>query len=362
MPDSVQSRHILIRYQGSFRASDAITRSKEDAKAMADSIAGVLKRNKNKFEALAKTLSDDKSNSDNGGDLGYSGPGKLTKDFNDFIFDNKTGTLGVVETEFGFHVVEVQEQKNKQKAMKFATISKEIEASEKTLNEVFANASRFELAAQKGDFSQIAKTQELALKPVNKIGALDATIPGVGNNRSIVNWAFGEDVSVGDVKRFSILDGYVVVQLTRKSPKGLMSIAEASSLVMPKLRNAYKAKQIMATISGDDLDAIASSQGITVQNATAITMAAPTIPGAGAEPEVVGAAFAKAAGETTSLIAGEKGVFKVRVTAVNNAPALENYASYANQLNSAATPAVNTKVYQALKNAAEIEDNRANFF
>ena len=362
MPDSVQSRHILIRYQGSFRASDAITRSKEDAKAMADSIAGVLKRNKNKFEALAKTLSDDKSNSDNGGDLGYSGPGKLTKDFNDFIFDNKTGTLGVVETEFGFHVVEVQEQKNKQKAMKFATISKEIEASEKTLNEVFANASRFEVAAQKGDFSQIAKTQELALKPVNKIGALDATIPGVGNNRSIVNWAFGEDVSVGDVKRFSILDGYVVVQLTRKSPKGLMSIAEASSLIMPKLRNAYKAKQIMATISGDDLDAIASSQGITVQNATAITMAAPTIPGAGAEPEVVGAAFAKAAGETTSLIAGEKGVFKARVTAVNNAPALENYASYANQLNSAATPAVNTKVYQALKNAAEIEDNRANFF
>jgi peptidylprolyl isomerase/peptidyl-prolyl cis-trans isomerase D len=362
MPDSVQSRHILIRYQGSFRASDAITRSKEDAKAMADSIAGVLKRNKNKFEALAKTLSDDKSNSDNGGDLGYSGPGKLTKDFNDFIFDNKTGTLGVVETEFGFHVVEVQEQKNKQKAMKFATISKEIEASEKTLNEVFANASRFEVAAQKGDFSQIAKTQELALKPVNKIGALDATIPGVGNNRSIVNWAFGEDVSVGDVKRFSILDGYVVVQLTRKSPKGLMSIAEASSLVMPKLRNAYKAKQIMATISGDDLDAIASSQGISVQNATAITMAAPTIPGAGAEPEVVGAAFAKAAGETTSLIAGEKGVFKARVTAVNNAPALENYASYANQLNSAATPAVNTKVYQALKNAAEIEDNRANFF
>ena len=362
MPDSVQSRHILIRYQGSFRASDAITRSKEDAKSIADSITRVLKRNKNKFEALAKTLSDDKTNSDTGGDLGYVGPGKMTKEFNDFIFDNKTGVLGVVETEFGFHVVEVQEQKNKQKAMKFATLSKEIEASEKTLNEVFANASRFELAAQKGDFSQIAKEQELALKPVNKIGALDATIPGVGNNRSIVNWAFEEDVSVGDVKRFSILDGYVVVQLTRKSPKGLMSIAEASSLVMPKLRNAYKAKQIMATISGDDLNAIASSQGITVQNATAITMAAPTIPGAGAEPEVVGAAFAKAAGETTSLIAGEKGVFKVRVTAVNNAPVLENYASYANQLNSAATPAVNTKVYQALKNVAEIEDNRANFF
>tara|TARA_B100000795_G_scaffold74419_1_gene52780 strand:+ start:37407 stop:39530 length:2124 start_codon:yes stop_codon:yes gene_type:complete len=362
MPDSVQSRHILIRYQGSFRASDAITRSKEDAKAMADSITTIIKRNKNTFENLAKTLSDDKSNSDKGGDLGYSGPGKMTKEFNDFIFDNKTGALGVVETTYGFHVVEVQEQKNKQKAIKFATISKEIEASEKTLNEVFASASRFELAAQKGDFFEIAKGQELVLKPVNKIGALDATIPGVGNNRSIVNWAFGEEAAVGDVKRFNILDGYVVVQLTRKSPKGLMSIAEASALVMPKVRNQKKAIQIKASMIGDDLDVIATAQGVSVQNATAITMAAPTIPGAGAEPAVVGAAFAKAAGETTGLITGEKGVFKVRVTAVNNAPVLETYTLYANRLNNAATPTVNTKVYQALKNAAEIDDNRANFF
>ena len=141
-----------------------------------------------------------------------------------------------------------------------------------------------------------------------------------------------------------------------------MSIAEASALVMPKVRNQKKAIQIKASMIGDDLDVIATAQGVSVQNATAITMAAPTIPGAGAEPAVVGAAFAKAAGETTGLITGEKGVFKVRVTAVNNAPVLETYTLYANRLNNAATPTVNTKVYQALKNAAEIDDNRANFF
>ncbi|MGK0387246.1 MAG: peptidyl-prolyl cis-trans isomerase D [Patiriisocius sp.] len=362
MPDSVQSRHILIRYQGSFRASDAITRSKEDAKTMADSLNAVITKTSSKFEELAKTMSDDKSNSDKGGDLGFSRPGKMVPTFNDFIFDNETGTVGVVETDFGYHIVEVLEQKNKQRAIKIATVSKAVEASEKTLNDVFANASKFELASQKGDFSEIAKSQELALRPVNKIGALDANIPGVGNNRSIVNWAFGEEATVGDVKRFSIPEGYVIVQLTRKSEKGLMSIAEASALVTPKIRNKKKAEKIMSTMIGDDLNAVATSQSVTVQNATAITMAAPTIPGAGAESEVVGAAFAKAAGESTNVIAGEKGVFKVRVTAVNNAPALENYASYSNQLNSAATPTVNTKVYEALKNAAEIEDNRANFF
>jgi peptidylprolyl isomerase/peptidyl-prolyl cis-trans isomerase D len=362
MPDSVGSRHILIRYQGSFRASDAITRSKEDAKIMADSLKAVITKNSSKFKELAKTMSDDKSNSDKGGDLGFSRPGKMVPTFNDFIFDNETGTIGVVETDFGYHVVEVLEQKNKQRAIKIATVSKVVEASEKTLNDVFANASRFELASQKGDFSEISKAQELALKPVNKIGELDANIPGLGNNRSIVKWAFGEEVTVGDVKRFSIPEGYAIVQLTRKSAKGLMSIAEASTLVTPKVRNKKKAEKIMTSMTGDDLNTIATSQSVTVQNATAITMAAPTIPGAGAEPAVVGAAFAKATGESTSVIAGEKGVFKVRVTAVNNAPTLDNYTSYANKLNSAAIPTVNTKVYEALKNTAKIEDNRANFF
>lgn len=362
MPDSVQSRHILIRYQGSFRASDAITRSKEAAKDLADSISAVIKRSPSKFDDLAKTMSDDKSNSEKGGDLGFSGPGKMVPTFNDFIFDNATGTIGVVETDFGYHIVEVQEQKNRQRAVKVATVTKEVEASEKTLNEVFAKASKFELAAQKGDFSEVVKESELLTKPVNKIGELDANIPGVGNNRTIVNWAFEEETNVGDVKRFSVPDGYVIVQLTRKSPKGLMSIAEASGRVTPILRNEKKAERIKLNMTGDDLNTIASGQSVTVQTATAITMAAPTIPGAGSEPAVVGAAFGKAAGETTGAIAGEKGVFKVRVTAVNEAPALENYATYSNQLNNAATPAVNTKVYEALKNAAEIEDNRANFF
>ncbi|GEQ85357.1 peptidylprolyl isomerase [Patiriisocius marinistellae] len=362
LPDSVQSSHMLIRWKGTMRASDAITRSKEDAKKLADSLNALVKKSPSKFEDLAKQFSDDKSNSEKGGDLGYSGPGRMVPAFNDFIFDNKEGSVGVVETDFGYHVVKVGEQKNMQKAIKVATVSKEIEASEKTLNDVFAKASKFEVASQKGDFTEVAKSQELNLKPVNKISNMDASIPGIGNNRSIVNWAFEENSEVGDIKRFSTSDGYVIAQLTRKSPRGLMSVAEASAVVTPKLRNKKKAEKIKAGISGNDLNAIATSQNVTVQNATAITMAAPTLPGAGAEPKVVGAAFAKKAGESTGLIDGEKGVFKVKVTAVNPAPGLENYATYSNQLNSAATPTVNSKVFQALKNAADVEDNRANFF
>ena len=362
MPDSVQSKHILIRYSGSLRASDAITRSKADAKKLADSLNAAIKSSPSKFKDLAIAFSDDKSNNEKGGDLGFSGPGRMVPAFDKFIFENSTGTVGVVETDFGFHVVGIEDQRNKQKAIKVATITKEVEASETTLNDVFAQASKFEVSSQKGDFAEVAKSQELALKPVNKIGALDANIPGVGSNRTIVNWAFNEETEVGDVKRFSTADGYVIAQLTRKSPKGLMSVAEASAIVSPKLRNKKKAEKIRAAVTGESLQDVASSQGVTVQSASAITMAAPTLPGAGAEPAVVGAAFAKQVGESTGLIDGEKGVFKVKVLAANNAPDLETYSMYANQLNNAATPAVNTKVYQALKKASDIEDNRANMF
>ncbi|RMA66480.1 peptidylprolyl isomerase [Ulvibacter antarcticus] len=362
LPDSIKSKHILVRFAGTLRAAEDITRSKEEAQKLADSLLTVVKRDKSKFDVLAGQFSDDTSNKDKGGDLGYNAPGRMVAAFDNFTIDNKPGTVGVVETDFGFHVISVEDQKNLQKAVKVATITKEIEASEKTMSDVFAQASKFELGSQKGDFSTFAKEQNIEVKPVNKIDRMDSNIPGVGNNRSIVNWAFEEDTNVGNVKRFSVPNGYVIVQVTRKSPKGLMSVAEASTAVTPILRNQKKAKKIRESITGTELKEIAASQNVTVQNATALTMAAPTIPGAGAELAVVGAAFSKKAGESTGLIDGKAGVFKVKVLAVNKAPNLESYTTYANQLNAKITPTVNNAIFKALKEGADIEDNRANFF
>ncbi len=361
LPDSVQSRHILVRYQGLQTAPQDVTRTKEAAKKLADSLSSVINKDKSKFEALASEFSEDLSNKEEGGDLGYVGPGRMVPAFNDFIFDNKVGTVGVVETNFGFHVAEVLDQKNKQRAVKIATVIKKIEPSETTINNTFSKATNFEVAAKDGDFSEVAKEQELTVRPVNKIGELDANIPGVGNNRTIIIWGFEEETEVGDVKRFNIPGGYVIAQLTRKSPEGLMSVSEASAKVTPILRNKKKAEKIRASISGSTVQDVANSQNVQVQTATAVTMANPTIPGAGSEPKVVGAAFGEKAGETTGLIDGKTGVFKVRVLAVNKAPELDNYASYVNQLN-AGTNAVNNQLYQALKKKADIEDNRANFY
>jgi peptidylprolyl isomerase/peptidyl-prolyl cis-trans isomerase D len=268
-----------------------------------------------------------------------------------------------VETQFGYHIIEVEGQKNLQKVIKVATVTKQIEPSEKTLNDVFSRGAKFEEAARDGDFNEIAEENGLIPKPVNKIGELDATLPGIGNNRTVINWAFQEDIKVGDVKRFNIGDTYVIAQLTRKnSEKALMSVAEASAIVIPILRNKKKALKIRESVSGNILEEVASSQNVVVKAANALTRSNPTIADAGTEPEVVGAAFGKTVGELTDLIDGENGVYMVQVLAVNKAPVLENYEAYVNQLSTGAVGAINSSVYQALRKAADIEDNRAAFY
>lgn len=360
MPDSTESKHILIRYVGTMNAPATVTKTKEEAQKLADSILGVVKKDKSKFAELAKEFSEDGS-SEQGGDLGNSTPGRMVPPFDEFIFNNASGTIGLVETDFGLHIVEVGKQSAPKKAIKLATLIKNIESSDKTINDVFAEATKFELAVKKGDFSELAKNQNLEVKPVNKMSNMDDNIPGVGSNRTIVNWAFNEDTKVGDTKRFNVTDGYVIAQLTRKNPKGLMLPADASATVTPILRNQKKAQKIRESISGNTIEEVAKSQSLTIQSATGVNMANPLI-GASSEPKVVGIAFGTKPGETTQLIDGKTGVFKVKVSAFNPAPKMDSYVNFANQMTNKAVPAAQNAVFNALKNKAKIEDNRANFY
>jgi peptidyl-prolyl cis-trans isomerase D len=360
MPDTVTARHILIPI--GLNPTDSITRTDDQAKKTADSLVRVIKSNRSKFPALVSQFSSDNGSVEKGGRYENFAYNAMVAPFRDFAFEGKKGDVGVAKTNFGYHVIEIEGQKNLQKVIKVATLNKANEPSEETLNEVFSQASRFEVEARKGDFNEIATEKGLEVKPVNKIGAMDETIPGVGPNRGIVSWGFDEETSVGDIKRFSITNGYVIAQVTRRNGKTLKSVAEASAAVTPILRNMKKAQKIRASFSGTTLEEMAASQNVTVKNATALTMSAPTIAGSGAEPKVVGSAFGKSAGETTNAIDGESGVFIVRVLSVNAAPVLDNYTSYVNQLNTKAAPTVNTGVFNALKNAAEIEDNRSDFY
>ncbi|MEP5544535.1 peptidylprolyl isomerase [Maribacter dokdonensis] len=357
---SVKASHILLAYEGATRANPEVKRTKEEAEAKAKELLREAKKSGVVFSTLARDNSDGPS-APNGGDLGYFQRGVMVPAFNDFAFGNSEGSIGMVETDFGFHVIKIDD---KEDVVQIATVSREIVASEETINTLFTNATKFEMETTDDEsaFSTLAKEGNYVVRPVNKIKALDENLPGLPNQRNIVQWAFNGDTEVGDIKRFNINSGYAVVQLTGSYAEGVMSAEDASVLVLPKIRKERKAAKIIAANKGKDMSAIASDNGVSVSNASALTVKSPTIPGAGSEPVVVGTAYGMAEGATSGLIEGNTGIFKIEIVKKTEAPKLDNYSVYANALKTGAAARVNTAVYNALKEGAEIEDKRATFY
>ncbi|MBO0343158.1 MAG: peptidylprolyl isomerase [Bacteroidota bacterium] len=358
---TVKASHILITWEGAERANPSITRTKEEAEAEAERLLAEARKEDAVFTALARENSDGPS-APRGGDLGYFQEGVMADEFNDFCFGNPTGTVGLVETQFGYHVIKIDD---KQDVVQIATMAREIEPSEQTINTLFTDATKYEMAvmdAEPENFGDIAKESNYTVRPVNKIKEMEENLPGLGSQRSIVQWAFNDDTSVGDIKRFNVNNGYAVVQLTKKYKKGLMAPEDASASALPAIRKERKAAQIIAANEGKTMEAIASDNNVTQNTASAVTMSSPTIPGAGREPFVVGKAFSMEQGQTSDLIEGNSGVFMIQVTNKTEAPDVENYSTYAQNLQGGTAARVNGAVYNALKDKAEIEDKRATFY
>lgn len=108
--NEVQASHILISYKGAERADPGVTRSKEEALKEAERILSEL--TPEDFADFAREYSDGPSGP-NGGDLGFFGRGQMTQTFEDAAFSlEKGGISEVVETEFGFHIIHVADQRS----------------------------------------------------------------------------------------------------------------------------------------------------------------------------------------------------------------------------------------------------------
>ncbi|AWH84948.1 peptidylprolyl isomerase [Flavobacterium album] len=355
---SVDASHILISFSGS--KIPGATRSKEDAKIKADDLLKRVNTNPSAFAQLAKDNTDDPGSKENGGEYKGIVPNQMVKPFNDFIFNNPVGKTGVVETEFGYHVMKINAKND---AVQVATIAQKIQPSEKTSDDLFTKASKMEMDAKDKPFDKLAKDLGLTIVPVNKLLANDENVQGIGNNRDIVKWAFSKDVKVGDVKKFDLpmAQGHVVARLKAVNEKGLLPIEEAKMVVLPIIRNEKKAELIKKKMSGTTLEAVAQKTGSSVATATDVTLAAPMIMNVGAEPKVVGKAFALAAGKTSGLITGQGGVFMIRTKSVVAAPALPNYTAYSTRMKAESRASVPNRISGALKDKADIEDKRSEF-
>ena len=358
LPDSAKTRHILIPFIGASRAP-ADAKPKAEAEALADSLLTVLKSDKSKFSEFVTEYSTDQGSVNNEGRYDWFAYDRMVPEFRNFAFEGKTGDLGVVETAFGLHIIEVEGQKGSSDMVKVATIARKIEPSEDTNDKIFRDASTFEVNLENADFATLAKESSYDVRPMTA-KELDESIPGIGNQRQIVRWAFEEGTDVGDYKRFTVSGGIVIAQLTSKSEAGLMSVEDASVTALPEIRKEKKAKLIMDRVSATTLEEFAKAENQNVRSSVAINMKNPTISGAGNEPMVVGTAFGLNEGETSGLVKGNTGVFMVQTTKKTPATELENYQPFANQVSTQKLNSVQNRLYNALKEAAEIEDNRAN--
>ena len=366
IPDSVKGAHILIPFIGSLSATQDTKRTEAQAKKTADSIFKLVRRNKKKFATIADEMNNDITK-DKGGDIGWITKDvafnpNFDKDFANFLFFNKKGTIKVIKSRFGYQVIRIDESKNKQKAVKLATFGRKIEASQATENTIFQNAETLALALSNGkNFEDAVKEKGLSPQSAYALKMLDEAVPGIGNQRDIITWAHKKENKVGAFQRFDTNSGHVVAVITNKTFKGLMSAAKATITVRPILMNQKKAAIINKTMKGSTLVDIAKATKQTVANASAITMQSPVITGVGFEPKIVGAMYSAKENTLFNNVEGSKGVFAF-VVAKREAPvALPNYDSYRNRI-SATRKGQTNLLYNAIKDATEIEDNRGAFY
>jgi len=112
LPEEVKAQHILIAYQESERADPTVTRSKEEAQKRAEEVLQKTKSGAD-WNSLAKEYTDEAAGKETGGDLGWFKKGQMTKNFEDAVFAMDPGKISdsVVETEFGYHIIKLNEKK-----------------------------------------------------------------------------------------------------------------------------------------------------------------------------------------------------------------------------------------------------------
>ncbi len=350
-----KASHILIAYKGSRNAKESITRTKEEAKAKAEKL--LRKVNAENFADMAKEESDGPTAS-KGGDLGIFGEGRMVPAFNDWVFSHKKGDIGMVETEFGYHIVYISDTFE---GRKFAHLAKLIAPSEKTENKIFIDAETLVSEVNKGkNFEELAKEKNYQVKKASKVMKRDTQIPGLpGDSHShIIAWAFNEDTKTGDVKRFELDKAYVVVQVSGKQKEGLMNVQDAKPIVKPILIEQKKAKLLAAKMETGSLEEIAKNENTRVINTGKISMEEPNRGLLGNDNDVViGAMLNMKEGETLRGIAGKQGVYAIELESKTPPVEMNSYEPIKRQLN-AQLRIDNNKIFEALKEISEIKDYR----
>ena len=367
VPDSVKARHILIPFAGATRADASVTRNPQEAKVLADSLFAYLEGNPSAFESVSEAFSSDVVAKEKGGDLGYFSRGSMAKPFENFCFFRKNGSMGVVPTQFGWHVIQVTDQKGANDVYKIGQIIREILPSDETIQTLYNQASGYAAEAQTAeDYRALATEKGFFLRPARNLGRFEEVVSGLGTARRVVRWAWDDDREEGNI---GLLEndgnGYVVVVLTDKLEEGTSSfeMVQAQCLEAAK-KDAKKALVLERLENASDgaatIEAVATAAGKEVRTLS-FRISQFNISGVGNEAKVVGIICGLEPGTLSPVILGENGAFMAITSPANPAPQID-YTNMAQNTQRSIRNLVGTQAYKALQDKAKIEDMRYMMF
>lgn len=357
VPDSVRARHILI--------SLAVQRDENRAEQIADSLKNVIE-NGGDFFTLAREFSADESNREIGGDLGWFREGTMVKAFSDFCFYNETGDLGVVETRFGYHVIQIENQSEKSRKAKVAIVERQVVPSDATYQNIYSNAVQFrseatDLEKFRAEYAEKNLTPRFATDFQSSANEL----PGLDNSREIIRWAYENDEnSISQI--FDLSDKYVVAALTDVKEKGIAPLESVRSEIEIEVRKEKKLEKLLETVNekvsgAGSIEDVASALNSEIASAERVRLSNPFISSVGLEPGVVASAYSLEDGSLSTPVKGVNGVFVFQVIEKNEPENLD-VASAQQRLKYMMESRVNYEGFEALREMADIEDSRIRFY
>jgi peptidyl-prolyl cis-trans isomerase D len=355
-PDSVKARHILI---------DDKTIGLDKAMAKADSLKKLIEGGKS-FADLANMFSVDKNSAVKGGDLGTFARGTMIPVFDDAVFSGKKGELKIVPSQFGVHLIQIEDQKGSSKVVKVALVDVPLKASSTTQTAIYSKAQGFLGNLTKENFDGEAKKEGLITKTATDVNGVAASLPGIESARDIVKWAFGAEKGDFSDKVYITGNQYIIAHLTQIKPKGQLSLDAVKKQIEPFVKNKVKGKlladKLQAALNGStSIDQVAQKSGSKVTPLQNIVFANPVIPGSSAEYKVVGAVFGSQPNKLSKPVEGQQGVFVFSVDSFINPAPFTNAVREKEQLSQALLQRSEPQIFDALKDKANVKDYRAKF-
>lgn len=338
-PDSVKASHILIRQNAQ----------------LADSLMGVA--NASNFATLARQYSEDPGSAINGGDLDWFVDGMMVPTFNEACFTGTKGSIVRVESQFGTHIIYIQDKGVSSTKYSVATIDKSIQYSAETHRDVFNVANNFVSSVKdKASFDAMADSANQVKRFATSIRKNSQNINNVRSAREVVRWAY--EAEVGDVSDlFECNDEFIVATLVKKQDKGYAKLQDVAMVVSREILNEKKAASVSEAVQGKTLDQIAEMYKANVDTASGVSFASNTVAGAGIEPNLVAKAVVAEQGKVEPV----KGNNAAYAFVVNNVETKESDIEAAKAAYMQQFVGFEYQVQMHVTDV-EIEDNRIKFY